>query len=652
MKFSPLILFIILLFVLVFSTIMCKNCVFNSSEGFVSFQKDKYPIDLVSIPQYSKATKVPKLYDNLYFDNTNGNVIEVDGTYYGNTTSSGNTTTTGNVDTAGVSVTNTYVVTRDGKNNVTSPYTTTVVNGAVSGQDTVESKATMSSSFSSWVYKTQSSNTNTYQLFYIPWDQSTYIHVVELTGSGTYNTNTAAMNIYSYVFGSGSMDSHNHNSKSIAITDSATDTNSSNNNTSLTDSYYDPSKNLYQLNTYVKFDTTNGNLVIGDYTSGNQTGITVYDRSSQAGTSYTSTGQIKNTSSTVANVQFNPFIANANNQYQVVYMPLYQNTVVAVLQKSTSDSTQYTLQNVVRFNPSGAVIGSSSSTATATTTSNPSATTTSNTPSSDPSNMPWMANYGSSNMPWGTDMLNNPISDYYKWLTFWNTNQRLSEDYMLKTQIIPPVCPSCPSCPACTGNKDGGVCQKCGGNGGSGTIDVNGKTLVDGDRKVGNLLYSTGSGATNLVKSAGSGAKDLLQDTGSGVKNVAYDVAGGVKGVAYDVAGGVKNVAGGVKDVAYDVVGGVKNVAYDVVGGGANLIKSLGSGPTTVAGTSGTARAGARSGAGAGVTMGGAAGTNYPGGAPVGNGVDGVDNYSYYGALPSKGGNFMPITSDFSAFGK
>lgn len=633
MKFSPLILFIILLFVLVFSTIICKNCVFNSSEGFVSFQKDKYPIDLVSIPQYSKATKVPKLYDNLYFDNTNGNVIEVDGTYYGNTTSSGNTTTTGNVDTAGVSITNTYVVTRDGKNNVTSPYTTTVVNGAVSGQDTVESKATMSSSFNSWVYKTQSSNTNTYQLFYIPWDQSTYIHVVELTGSGTYNTNTTAENMYSYVFGSGSMDSHNHNSKSIAITDSATDTNSSNNNTSLTDSYYDPSKNLYQLNTYVKFDTTNGNLVIGDYTSGNQTGITVYDRTSQAGTSYTSTGQIKNTSSTVANVQFNPFIANANNQYQVVYMPLYQNTVVAVLQKSTSDSTQYTLQNVVRFTPSGAVIGSTNATTTTPVIATPA--TTSND----------MANYGSSNMPWGTDMLNNPISDYYKWLMFWNTNQRLSEDYMLKTQIIPPVCPSCPSCPACAGNKDGGVCQKCGGNGGSGTIDVNGKTLVDGDRKVGNLLYSTGSGATNLAKSAGSGAKDLLQDTGSGVKNVAYDVAGGVKGVAYDVAGGVKNVAGGVKDVAYDVVGGVKNVAYDVVGGGANLIKSLGSGPTRVAGTSGSAAGGAAAG-------GAAAGTNYPGGAPVGNGVAGVDNYSYYGALPSKGGNFMPITSDFSAFGK
>jgi hypothetical protein len=33
-------------------------------------------------------------------------------------------------------------------------------------------------------------------------------------------------------------------------------------------------------------------------------------------------------------------------------------------------------------------------------------------------------------------------------------------------------------------------------------------------------------------------------------------------------------------------------------------------------------------------------------------GIPGIDPYSYYGALPSKGANYMPITADFSAFGK
>jgi hypothetical protein len=29
-----------------------------------------------------------------------------------------------------------------------------------------------------------------------------------------------------------------------------------------------------------------------------------------------------------------------------------------------------------------------------------------------------------------------------------------------------------------------------------------------------------------------------------------------------------------------------------------------------------------------------------------------ADIYSYYGALPSRSSNFMPITADFSSFGK
>jgi len=33
-------------------------------------------------------------------------------------------------------------------------------------------------------------------------------------------------------------------------------------------------------------------------------------------------------------------------------------------------------------------------------------------------------------------------------------------------------------------------------------------------------------------------------------------------------------------------------------------------------------------------------------------GVNGVDLYSGYGALPPKGSDFIPVTSDFSAFGK
>ena len=55
-KLSPLLLFIILLVVLVFTTMICKNCM---KEGFVSFQYEIDPTSssnallMVDIPQYS-----------------------------------------------------------------------------------------------------------------------------------------------------------------------------------------------------------------------------------------------------------------------------------------------------------------------------------------------------------------------------------------------------------------------------------------------------------------------------------------------------------------------------------------------------------------------------------------------------------------------
>jgi hypothetical protein len=40
-----------------------------------------------------------------------------------------------------------------------------------------------------------------------------------------------------------------------------------------------------------------------------------------------------------------------------------------------------------------------------------------------------------------------------------------SDDYFLKSEIVPPVCPQCPNCPS----SNTGVCSSCGGCGGNGT---------------------------------------------------------------------------------------------------------------------------------------------------------------------------------------
>jgi hypothetical protein len=66
--------------------------------------------------------------------------------------------------------------------------------------------------------------------------------------------------------------------------------------------------------------------------------------------------------------------------------------------------------------------------------------------------------------------LDSIISDYYK--KYWNSNlpattingvKQYSNDFLLKTQIIPPICPSCPQLPTNV------TCNNCGQNGGGGS---------------------------------------------------------------------------------------------------------------------------------------------------------------------------------------
>jgi hypothetical protein len=79
----------------------------------------------------------------------------------------------------------------------------------------------------------------------------------------------------------------------------------------------------------------------------------------------------------------------------------------------------------------------------------------------------------------------------------------ITNDYMLKTQIVPPVCPTCPSCSV----THTGVCTSCGGQGGAGTQtqtsdkkESENKDDKDKDGEVVDLLKSTGSGATSLAR--------------------------------------------------------------------------------------------------------------------------------------------------------
>jgi hypothetical protein len=439
----------------------------------------------------------------------------------------------------------------------------------------------------------------------------------------------------SYLFGSGSTMSNKYYSVQPPPIQTQNDDNDPNNDKYVYDDLYDEKKSVYQLSKYIRFDKSNGNLIIRGQSP--EKSITIYKRNN-GGNSEKSTVRVNNTSSTLETNNFNSFIVSDNYQYIVLYLPISTKTMIVLLKISRTNSNRFEIQKVVRFNQDGieTETGTSSSTSTSSTTST------------------------------------NSSNDFYRnyWLSYSDSeNQCMSEDYLLKTQIVPPVCPSCPSCAYSTG-----TCSNCGGAGGSGTLNSNGQTVIDNgnvpknvsatalvtsggavvsgttgsDKPVSNavdqttntlnttvgtagvlggqtldttadILKSTGSGASDLLKSGASGTSDLLKSGASGATDLLKTTASG----ATDL---LKSGASGATDLLKSAGTGLKEIATD-------NRQSVGVAGTGVAGAAGT---------GSGV-MGAGVSTR---------GLGGIDSYSYYGALVPKGGNYMPVTADFSAFSK
>ena len=265
----------------------------------------------------------------------------------------------------------------------------------------------------------------------------------------------------------------------------------------------------------------------------------------------------------------------------------------------------------------------------------------------------------------------NPVSDYYNWLSFWNTVANSndpnamfqSSNYIPKTSVIPPVCPNCPQCAGAGAGASTGVCNSCGGQGGSGTSSMYKNKFADflalygkgykGDGKwdsgtsdssgnnrgpgLGRLAEEAGSGAVDLTKTVLKDATGLARDTGSGAVGLLKDTGSGA-------AGFLKDTGSGVKDLLEDTGSGV-----------AGLLKSN---PTQLDNTPKSTDGGQGQGQGQSGSYGNSPyqsgyysqGTyNLPSN-PLG--VKGIDPYSYNGALVSKGSNYIPITDDFSAFRK
>jgi hypothetical protein len=337
---------------------------------------------------------------------------------------------------------------------------------------------------------------------------------------------------------------------------------------------YDEVKKVYQLSQYVKYDIINSNIII---TSEPTKTLTIYDMNKNM---YTVNSTSDNNISHKSRPKVTGFaftILDNLGQNVVLCIPNNNNVLIALMCYSDSNKTNYSLRGVYRFNEFG--------------------------------------------LDDGNQTPNNIIADYYK--LFWNPtikkfienekNTNTNNDYILKTQIVPPVCPTCPTCPSV------GTCTNCGGSGGSGTLSKSGNTVVSGN--------STGTNKNSSKIGSGTFESNANPDTIGGSLTLAtYDTVAGAEDIAKTGAGVVTGVAG--------TIGGVAN----------NLISTTGSvlKPNQMGGVQNNGTNGLNQRSTPGYTA--------PG---LGTSNQYSDPYSYYGQLPPKGRtNYVPVTADFSRFGR
>ncbi len=624
-KLSPLLLFFTLLIVLVIATTVKRWGLV--SEGFIGYLKDANSFSSQTVPAYDSGNAIIKLYDDIFYDNRNGNAVIITASPYVNTS-----------DSTGASVSSIDVIPRK-----MDPIYTYTRGSAIMSQQCEESKvASIESLETQWSIKgLQSTN----QLNYITWGNDTYIYVMDLanattsgnTASTSGNTastsgNTTTVGSYkpaisAYFNGTMKQSTNSYTvSDTINLKPAFTYTSDGKDDTNVVVDFYDKVQTVYQVVSNVWFDVKNGNLLIKSNGTGAK--LDVYARGSKT-SSYSYTSIPSNGNATPASqTSFSQtsvapyFIQDATGDHTIMYWANGDNTILSVFKNMLESNGMVKATKCRRFIRDGLY------------NANPAATTKASAPAVDVS--------GNSEL----------LDSFARWYIYFNTNavgSNNSSDYLLKTQIVPPVCPACPGC------KTEGVCTDCGGKGGSGTKTTDTSSLAF-DTKT--AVGATGSAVANTVDATGT----ILGKTVDAAGNVAgktVDVAGNVVGKTVDVAG---NVVGKTFDAAGNVVGRTFDAAENVVG---RTFDAAGNVLGSTASALGLDRIGYQQSYGGPMnTSSSANASGYPSNSTAyrpGSNTTGVPNYpnskpndpySYNGALQSKGGNFMAITTDFSKFGR
>jgi hypothetical protein len=612
-KLSPLILFIILLLVLVIATAV-KNLGLVS-EGFNSFLYSADSFMDKKVFAYDNTRNITKIYDDIFYDPRNGNIVVVYGAQY-----------TSEDDNTGQSVTKIDIAPRI-ESSIVSHHKGDA-NKTMVGIVEESKKTTLDAVDTQWSKKFTDN-----QVCYLAWGTKTFIYVMNLTNAKTAGNTTvgntsitysgsyqpAAMAYYKdksltlsskYTVNTAELD----NKRTIYLQSNYTYSGDGNDDKNVIDTFYDTTKGVYQLVNNVKYDVANGNLLIQSK-AGASKQIDVYYRdarhldvltpdSSLTTSTSTSTEASKKDFTVTANYPY--FIQDVLGNHTVMYWPNDDNTIIIIFANALDSDGSLKIIKYRRFLKGKVYTGSAS-------------------------------NYSDKKDDTPSDISGNAnlLDAFARWYIYFNANATGSSglvntnDYLLKTQIVPPVCPACPGC-------SGSVCTNCGGSGGSGTKTAGQQSLAFDNKTV---VGATGNLVANTVDTAGN------------VVNKTVDVAGNVVGKTLDTAG---NVVGKTFDTAGNIVGKTFDAAGNLLGSTADRLGLDRVGYSqSYNGPSNTSSSANATGYPSNVrsTSEYRPGSNNTGISTLPN-ASPKDQYSYNGALQSKGANFIPLTTDFSRFGR
>jgi hypothetical protein len=245
--------------------------------------------------------------------------------------------------------------------------------------------------------------------------------------------------------------------------------------------------------------------------------------------------------------------------------------------------------------------------------------------------------------------LDSYINDYYQ--HFWNQyKQMYSDDYVLKTSL--------PNIPNTQCNPQNWSLLHTHNDLGNKTASNNNtKGDASGNNVANNVANNAGNGAQNFATAVGKNTKavvdgvgDTIGDIGSGAQKFVTTVGKDTQAVVAEVGDTITDIGTGAHKLVTTIGGDIKAVV-GAVGSGVN--SALATHPTHINGqystTGSRGLAGNYGGDNSASNTGYMKGTNQFSASST-NGVATYDNH--YNAKPAQSSDFIPVTADFSKFGR